>query len=224
MLQRGRNRQEGDSMLGITGYGVYLLSSILINLTPGTDTMFILSRSVSQGRKAGIYSVLGISTGVFIHTLFAAFGLSIILAESIVLFTAIKFIGAGYLIYLGIKMVFQKTSLHIDSTPEQEVELKKIYWQGVITNVTNPKVALFFISFLPQFVLTDHHFGPVPFLILGISFIITGTIWCFIVAYFASTATKQLRENTKISKLLNKLTGIVFVCLGVTLLKAKAAS
>jgi RhtB (resistance to homoserine/threonine) family protein len=210
-------------MLGITNYGIYLLMSVLLNLTPGTDTMYIISRSVSQGRKAGVYSVLGISTGSFIHTLLAAFGLSIILTKSIVLFTAIKILGAAYLIYLGIKMLLQKSSLNIEPLALQHLELKKIYMQGVITNVTNPKVALFFISFLPQFINTDNPYGPIPFIILGISFIITSTLWCFIVAYFASFATNKLRENTKIENLLNKLTGIVFIGLGIKLFQTKAS-
>ncbi|KYD23928.1 hypothetical protein B4110_3833 [Parageobacillus toebii] len=141
----------------------YVNIKILMNLTPGTDTMYIISRSISQGRKAGVYSVLGISTGSFIHTLLAAFGLSIILKQSIVLFTAIKIIGAAYLICLGIKMLFQKSPLTFEPSALQHLELRKIYMQGVITNVTNPKVALFFISFLPQFIITDNPYGPIPF-------------------------------------------------------------
>ena len=210
-------------MFGISGYGIYLLTSLLLNVTPGTDTMYIISRSTSQGRKAGYYSVLGISTGAFIHTLLAAFGLSIILAKSIVLFTAIKLIGAAYLIYLGIRMLRQKSPLNFESSALQNMELKKIYMQGVLTNVTNPKVALFFISFLPQFIRPDNPYGPVPFILLGISFIMTGTIWCFIIAYFASFATKKLRENAKIADLLNKLTGIVFIGLGIKLFQTKAS-
>ncbi|MED1437256.1 LysE family translocator [Aeribacillus composti] len=210
-------------MFGITGYGIYLLMAIFMNLTPGTDTMYIISRSISQGRKAGIYSVLGISTGSFIHTLLAAFGLSIILAKSIVLFTAIKIMGAVYLVYLGIKMLFQHSSLSFEASALQHLEFKKIYMQGVITNVTNPKVALFFISFLPQFIMTDNPYGPIPFMILGISFIITGTLWCLIVAYFASFATEKLRENTKIANLLNKLSGIIFIGLGIKLFQTKAS-
>ncbi|MEK4221419.1 LysE family translocator [Bacillus sp. FSL W8-0102] len=210
-------------MFGITGYGIYLLTSLLLNVTPGTDTMYIISRSTSQGRKAGYYSVLGISTGAFIHTLLAAFGLSIILAKSIVLFTAIKLIGAAYLIYLGIRMLRQKSPMNFESSALQNMELKKIYMQGVLTNVTNPKVALFFISFLPQFIRPDNPYGPVPFILLGISFIMTGTIWCFIIAYFASFATKKLRENAKIADLLNKLTGIVFIGLGIKLFQTKAS-
>lgn len=213
----------GMQLLGITGYGVYLLMSILMNVTPGTDTMYIISRSISQGRKAGIYSVLGILTGSFIHTLLAAFGLSTILAKSIVLFTAIKTIGAAYLIYLGVKMLFQKSSFKVDSASLQQLAPRKIYMQGVITNVTNPKVALFFLSFLPQFVVAGHSYGPLPFIVLGGSFIVTGTFWCLLVAYFASVATEKLRRNASIANLLNKLTGIIFIALGIRLFRTKIA-
>lgn len=97
--------------------------AILMNVTPGTDTMYIISRIMSQCRKAGIYSVLGISTGSFIHTLFAAFGLSIILTKSIVLFTVTKIIVAAYLMYLGIKIMFQKSSLKVESSGIAECEI-----------------------------------------------------------------------------------------------------
>lgn len=134
-----------------------------MNITPGTDTMYIVSRSVSQGRKAGIYSVLGIATGSLVHTFLAAFGLSVILTTSVVLFTAIKIIGAAYLIYLGVRMLLQKSSDLILKDTEN-MSLKKIYTQGLLTNVTNPKVALFFISFLLQFVSENNTYGPLLFI------------------------------------------------------------
>lgn len=208
-------------MFGITGFGVYILTAIMLNLTPGTDTMYIVSRSVSQGRKAGIYSVLGISTGSFVHTLLAAFGLSIILRQSVVLFTVVKIIGAAYLIYLGIRMLVQKSSLTAEFADLRPLALRKIYWQGVITNVTNPKVALFFIAFLPQFISVHQPYGPLPFILLGLSFILTGTIWCLVVVSFASLATSKLRESRKLAGVLNKLTGLVFIALGIKLFRTK---
>ncbi|MFI8492626.1 LysE family translocator [Peribacillus butanolivorans] len=208
-------------MLGITSFGLFLLTAFLMNITPGTDTMYIVSKSVSQGRKAGIYSVLGISTGSLVHTFLAAVGLSVILTTSVVLFTAIKILGAAYLIYLGVKMLFQSSS-NMKLSATKDLSIKKIYMQGFITNVANPKVALFFISFLPQFIATDNSYGPFPFIILGLSFVMTGTIWCLIVANFSSYITKKLRNNSKIEYLLNKLTGIIFIGLGIKLFQTKA--
>lgn len=193
-----------------------------MNITPGTDTMYIVSRSVSQGKKAGIYSVLGISTGSLVHTFLAAINLSVILTTSVVLFTVVKIIGAGYLVYLGVRMIMQKSS-NLKLKDIKSMPFKKIYTQGLLTNVTNPKVALFFISFLPQFISGDNSYGPLFFIILGLTFVLTGTVWCLLVAIFASFATKKLRNNSKVEFILNKITGVIFIGLGLKLFQTKAS-
>lgn len=211
-------------MFGISHFEVFLMTAILLNMTPGTDTMYIVSRSISQGRTAGIYSALGISAGVVVHTLLAAFGLSVILTQSAFLFQSIKIAGAIYLAYLGMKMVIVKSNgSNQKSLPFHSN--KKIFFQGMITNVTNPKVALFFLAFLPQFV----HAGagvanPIPFIILGLTFTLTGGTWSLLTAYFSSMATTKLRKNVKVGTALNRLTGIVFIGMGISLLKTKATS
>ena len=209
-------------MIGITSFGLFLLTAFLMNITPGTDTVYIVNRSVSQGRKAGIYSVLGISTGALVHTFMAAIGLSVILTTSVVLFTLIKLIGAGYLIYLGVRMLLQKSS-NFQLANTKNMSIKKIYIQGLLTNVTNPKVALFFISFLPQFISGDNTYGPLPFIILGLSFVLTSTAWCLLVSIFASFTTKKLRNNPKVELILNKITGVIFIRLGIKLFQTKAS-
>jgi threonine/homoserine/homoserine lactone efflux protein len=136
-------------MYGIENYVGFVIAGILLNLTPGADTMYILTRSISQGRRAGVYSVLGIGSGCLIHTILAAFGLSIILAKSALAFNIIKYVGVAYLVYLGIKMIMEKNNLFDNKTQQLETtKLVKIYQQGLLTNVLNPKVALFFLSFL----------------------------------------------------------------------------
>jgi RhtB (resistance to homoserine/threonine) family protein len=211
-------------LFGIVNFEVFLISAILLNLSPGTDTMYIVSRSISQGRLAGIYSALGISTGVIIHTLLAAFGLSVIIIQSVLLFNVIKIIGAFYLAYLGIKMLKakNKTKEELSSLPKQSN--KKIFFQGMITNVTNPKVALFFLAFLPQFIQTDAGVSsPIPFIILGLTNTLTNLIWCLITAYFSSVATNKLRGNSKLGPVLNRITGTVFIAMSLKLLNTKAA-
>lgn len=206
-------------MFGIENYLGFVIAGILLNLTPGADTMYILSRSISQGRRAGIYSVLGISTGALIHTLFASFGLSLILAKSAFAFNLVKYIGVAYLVYLGIKMIIEKNNLFDNKNQKIEVtDLMKIYRQGLFTNVLNPKVALFFLSFLPQFINPEFANGPIPFLILGLTFTTTGTTWCFVLAYSASFITQALRNNDKIGKTMQKLSGLVFIGLGIKIL------
>ncbi|MBB3113963.1 RhtB (resistance to homoserine/threonine) family protein [Paenibacillus phyllosphaerae] len=210
-------------MFGIMNFEVFVFTALLLNLTPGTDTMYIVSRSISQGRKAGMYSALGISAGVVVHTLLAAFGLSVVLMQSALLFNVIKIAGAIYLAYLGIRMLLTKSTVQEQRTLAKQSN-RKIFLQGMITNVTNPKVALFFLAFLPQFIHTEAGAGnPLPFIILGLTFTLTGGIWCLITAYFSSMATTKLRGNAKLSTMLNRLTGIVFIAMSIKLLRTKAA-
>lgn len=208
-------------MYGIINYEVFLLTGILLNLIPGADTMYIVGRSISQGRKAGVYSVFGIISGSLIHTLLVAFGLSIILTKSILVFNIIKMVGVIYLIYLGIKMLLDKTNASFSASESQKENLRKIYIQGMLTSLTNPKVSLFFIAFLPQFIDTKNS-SPIPFIILGLTFSITGLLWCLFIAYFSSYVTRKIKANQRLSAYLNKITGILFIGLGLNLLRTKA--
>ena len=203
-------------MTGIIHFETFLITGILLNLTPGNDTIFILTRSIGQGKKAGIISVLGIGTGSIIHTILAAFGLSVIVAKSLLLFNIIKYAGAAYLIYMGFKMLTDNTLLNTESKAfDNSVDYQKIYRDAIITNVLNPKVALFFISFLPQFIDSDVKNTVLPFLTLGVTFVITGTIWCFMLAVFASSIFGKLKNNKNVSTYINKICGLAFVGLGV---------
>lgn len=171
------------SMTGIIHFETFLLTGILLNLTPGNDTIFILTKSIGQGKKAGIISAFGIGTGSIIHTILAAVGLSIIIAKSILLFSIIKYAGAAYLFYIGFKMLTEKSQLNTDTaTGNKSTNYLKIYRDAIFTNVLNPKVALFFIAFLPQFIDPTIKNAFLPFITLGITFITTGTIWCLILA------------------------------------------
>ena len=207
-------------MFGVVNYEVFLVSGILLNLTPGPDTLYILGRSVSQGKGAGILSTLGIINGALIHTLLAAFGLSVILSKSELAFNLVKFAGAGYLVFLGIKSLIAKSNEFQLESMRRESSFK-IYIQGLLTNLLNPKVALFYLAFLPQFVAPGQHFGAWPFLILGLTFITTGTIWCLILAIFSARLSEKLRQNKKFSQALYKVTGILFIGLGLNLLRQK---
>ncbi|WP_324727881.1 LysE family translocator [Lysinibacillus fusiformis] len=207
-------------MFGIINYEMFLLTGILLNLVPGADTMYIIGRSIAQGKRAGVYSVFGIITGSLIHTLLVSFGLSLILTKSIVLFTIIKVMGVIYLAYLGIKMIRDQSTIGFEPSTGT-LNLRNIYIQGLFTSLTNPKVSLFFIAFLPQFI-DVHASGPIPFLLLGLTFTATGLVWCLVVAYFSSYMTTKLRGNQKLGRLLNKATGILFIYMGFQLLQTKA--
>lgn len=205
-------------MLGIEHYSLFIFTGILLNLTPGSDTIYILSRTISQGKRAGIISVLGIISGAIMHTLFAALGLTIILMKSSLAFAIIKWFGAGYLIYLGVKAILEKTKkIKIEEQTHQN--FRNIFTQGFLTNLLNPKVALFFLAFLPQFISQNNEFGSLPFIILGMTFIFTGTIWCLILVLLSDILSKSIRKS-RIANYLNKITGAVFILLGLNLLRA----
>ncbi|MGY0035655.1 LysE family translocator [Pedobacter sp. NJ-S-72] len=155
---------------------------------------------------------MGIGTGTLVHTLLAAFGLSLIISESILLFNIIKYAGAAYIIYIGLRMLFGKSQLNTDIlTANESANYFKIYRDGIITNVLNPKVALFFIAFLPQFIDPGLKNTILPFLTLGLTFITTGTLWCLILAVFASALFIKLKNNKRISDYINKFCGITLV-------------
>ena len=208
-------------MIGIENFGAFLLAGIILNLTPGADTMYILARSISQGKKAGIYSVLGISSGIIVHTFAAAFGLSLIIAQSALAFNVIKYLGAAYLVFLGIKSLTssKKTELvHI----QQKLSGKKIFLSGMLTNVLNPKVALFFLAFLPQFIQLQHAQNPGPYLILGMSFVATATLWTMIIALLSARFASFIRQNQHVERWINRSAGVVFILLGLKIALEKS--
>jgi RhtB (resistance to homoserine/threonine) family protein len=208
-------------MFGIHDFGLFLAAGILLNLTPGPDTAYILGRSIAQGREAGVASALGISLGSIFHTCAAALGLSAILATSALAFGAIKLLGGAYLIFLGIKMLLdRRKQLSLPSNFHRRTTMAA-FRQGVLTNVLNPKVALFFLAFLPQFIDPAANMKIAAFIVLGLTFVTTGTIWCLVLAWFASILSERLRNNETISQWLNRTAGALFVFLGIRLATTK---
>lgn len=208
-------------MFGIHDFGLFLVAGVLLNLTPGPDTVYILGRSIAQGREAGVASALGICFGSIFHTCAAALGLSAILATSAVAFVAIKLLGGAYLIFLGIKLLLnRRRELSLPSNFRQRTSAAA-FQQGVLTNVLNPKVALFFLAFLPQFIDPGSNNKILAFVTLGFTFVATGTIWCLLLAWFASGFSERLRANPTITAWLNRAVGSLFVFLGLRLATAK---
>jgi threonine/homoserine/homoserine lactone efflux protein len=204
-------------MFGTQHYSLFLLSGILLNITPGQDTFYIVGRSIAQGRRAGLLSVFGICSGAVIHTLAAAFGLSAILATSASAFTVIRVVGAAYLVYLGVRMWFDSTESFQNPVEFSPVRSWSIYRAGLLTNLFNPKVALFYLAFLPQFVDPLAHSKLVAFLFLGASFLTTGTIWCMFLALAASKIGSRLRTSPSAGVIIRRVTGALFAGLGVRL-------
>lgn len=211
-------------MFGIHDFGLFLAASLALNVTPGPDTFYILGRSLAQGRGAGVASALGIGTGALVHTLAAACGLSALLAASAYAFLAVKLTGAAYLVYLGARMLFAKAAeagAGAIAAGFADAGLYAAFRQGLLTNVLNPKVALFFLAFMPQFIDADSGNKFAAFLVLGLSFVNTGTIWCLALAWFAALLGGRVRGSRGFANVLNRAAGALFIFLGVRLAVAK---
>ena len=204
-------------MIDLHSLLLFVLAGIALNLTPGPDMMYTIARSLGQGRLAGVVSALGIGTGSVAHILAAGFGLSALFAYSAVAYSILKYAGAAYLIYLGIRTLIGAGKQIPISNARESRPLRQIFWQGVITNVLNPKVALFFVSFLPQFV--DPHAGSVTVqtLLLGAIFDINGTLILVIIALMAGTAGQWLSRRPTFLKYQQWFSGSVLVALGAKL-------
>ncbi|HSK44373.1 MAG TPA: LysE family translocator [Candidatus Binatia bacterium] len=193
----------------------FLVAALALNIAPGPDMLYVIGRSVGQGRKAGIVSSLGVFVGCWVHILAAAFGIAALLRSSPLAFNVVRYAGAAYLIYLGIKMLAQKTNLASQQLKTES--LGTIFRQGAITNMLNPKVAIFFLAFLPQFI--DAHRGSVvlQIVVLGLIFNVGGTLVNLAVAYAGGTLGELLRRNQSIARLQRRFTGLIFVGLGLRL-------
>lgn len=195
--------------------GVFLAATLALNLTPGPDMLYVITRSATEGRAAGVVSALGIATGCVVHTLAVALGVSGLLAAVPIAYDVLRYLGAAYLVYLGMRRLFGSAPAHSAAAPEH-AGLWRVYRQGVVTNVLNPKVALFFLAFLPQFV--DRSAGGVSLALaaLGTLFNISGTIVNVLVALAASGAARWTRRPT-LATWASRVSGGVFVGLGLRL-------
>jgi threonine/homoserine/homoserine lactone efflux protein len=210
-------------MLGIHELWLFVISGLLLNITPGPDTAYIVGRSVQMGWRGGVAAALGISTGCFVHVFGAAIGLSALLMASSAAFTLIKWAGAAYLCFIGITMMLSRQRPPAeDVIGRAAISLRQVFWQGAATNVLNPKVALFFLAFLPQFVDVDAPHKAVAFLVLGMIFISTGTLWCLGVAAFAARAAGRIRQSGRALLWINRALGGLFVYLGVRIAALQA--
>ncbi|HEY2915215.1 MAG TPA: LysE family translocator [Candidatus Angelobacter sp.] len=193
----------------------FLIAAFALNLAPGPDMLYVIGRSVGQGRKAGIVSSLGVFVGCWVHILAAAFGIAALLRSSPLAFNVVRYAGAAYLIYLGIRILAQKTDL---SSQQLKTErLGVIFRQGAITNMLNPKVAIFFLAFLPQFVDARRGSVVMQILLLGLIFNVGGTLVNLAVAYAGGTLGELLRRNQSLARLQRRFTGLIFVGLGLRL-------
>ncbi len=196
---------------------IFLGASILLNLSPGPDTLYVLTRTLAQGRRIGFLSSFGVCTGALVHVAAAALGLSVVLATSAAAFTVVKVAGAAYLVYLGVRMLLSRDGIAVEAGPASPASGWKVFRQGILIDVLNPKAALFFMAFLPQFVVPGTGHATAQFFALGLIVIAIALVWEGILVLFATLLTARLRANQAVSRWLNRALGGVFVALGVRL-------
>ena len=194
---------------------LFAISSLVLNLTPGVDMVYVATRSTGQGVKAGIVSAIGIMTGCMFHIVAAVIGLSALIANSAVAFSVLKYLGAGYLIFIGAKTILSRGNSFALNKNVKKLSYAKIFLQGVITNLLNPKVALFFLAFLPQFIDPSKGDSFWQILFLGAWFDFSGTVVNIIVAILFGKMGGWLSRSTWFVKYQHKLSGILLILLGI---------
>jgi threonine/homoserine/homoserine lactone efflux protein len=201
---------------------LFIATAVVLVITPGQDTFFILGRSLSGGRAAGLAAALGISAGSVLHTFAAALGLSALLATSPYAFMAVKYAGAAYLIYLGARALVSRTAgLSGNEAKAGNGGRWTAFCQGIVSNVLNPKVALFFLALMPQFIDTTSTRKVGAFLVLGLSFVAIGVVWCVVLAIAAAKLRGVLLRRPSMANVLNRIAGAMFIALGLKLAAAR---
>jgi threonine/homoserine/homoserine lactone efflux protein len=215
-------------MFGIHDLPLFVISGLLLNIMPGPDSLLIMTRSATQGWRAGCAAAFGIGTGTLVHIFAAALGLSAVLSTSATAFTVVKLAGAAYILYMAVGLLrARKANSEADSETDGKAPVlpalpyRKIFAQGFLTNVLNPKVALFFLAFVPQFISLDAPDKALAFIVLGAIFNVNGMLWCCFLALSTAKASERLKLNPTVSLWLSRVTGGLFVWLGVKLALSK---
>jgi threonine/homoserine/homoserine lactone efflux protein len=205
-------------MLGTHDLWLFIVSGLLLNIAPGPDSLLIMARSAGQGWRAGFAATWGIGAGTCVHVLAAALGLSALLATSATAFTVVKIAGAAYLAWIGLGLLLRRPpAARAPVAAAPRARRRDIFLQGFLTNVLNPKVALFFLAFVPQFIAQDAPSKPLAFVFLGAIFDMNGMLWCHALALSSAFAGARLRPGARITAWLERTMGAVFVALGVKL-------
>jgi threonine/homoserine/homoserine lactone efflux protein len=201
-------------MPSATTYGLFILASIVLLLIPGPAVLYIVTRSIDQGRTAGLASVLGVTTGTLIQIGFAVVGLSSLVLASAIAFDVVKYAGAAYLVFLGVKRLLSRDRAELQRSRAQRT-LRRLYTQGVIVNTLNPKTALFIFALLPQFVEVDNGRVWLQVLALGLTLCLLGLLSDGLYAFVAGTVADRLRGSRAMGRIERWVGGTVLVGLGV---------
>ncbi|MCZ8075184.1 MAG: LysE family translocator [Paucibacter sp.] len=212
-------------MFGTQDLTLFIISGLLLNIAPGPDSLLIMARSASQGFRAGSAAALGVGSGTLVHVLAAALGLSALMAASSWAFGLVKLLGAAYLVYIGLNLLLRRAAAEgpreAAATLPPQQSLRSIYLQGLLTNVLNPKVALFFLAFVPQFIAADASSKPLAFVFLGLVFNLNGMLWCHFLAWSTAQASRRITASPRVVSWLNRAIGAVFLGFGLRLALAQ---
>ncbi|BDG09834.1 LysE family translocator [Anaeromyxobacter paludicola] len=204
-------------------YVAFLAAGVALNLTPGPDMLYVLASGSRAGPRSGVLAACGVGAGCAVHTFAAATGLSALLVSSATAFTAVKWAGAAYLVYLGGKALLAPAALAATPAPGARAEAgpaERVFRRAVVTNVLNPKVAIFFLAFVPQFVDPARGRIWLQFLVLGLSFCVTGTLVNAVVGVAAGKVRRTMDARPRVARALDRITGAVFLGLGLRLVFA----
>lgn len=207
-------------MFGTHDLLLFILAGWLLNITPGPDTALIVARTTQLGFRGGAVTCAGVAAGIMVHVTAAAVGLSALIAASATAFALVKFLGAAYLVYIGIRMILTRRTESTDAAlalKTTALTSGKVFRQGFVTNALNPKVALFFLAFLPQFIDTQAPSKALAFVFLGLVFNINGTVWNVLVAYLTARATVTMRGAKRFQRWIDGTIGALFIAFGVKL-------
>ena len=213
-------------MFGTQDLPLFIASGLLLNMVPGPDSLLIVTRTAGQGWRAGSVAALGVGAGTFVHVLAAALGLSALIAASATAFTLVKLAGAAYLVFIGLGLLFRRS--RVSSTVASAgagapaLRLGTVFCQGFLTNVLNPKVAVFFLAFVPQFIKADATDKAMAFIALGTLFNINSMLWAHALVITTVAARRRVRVSGHAVAWLNRAVGAVFVSFGVRLALAEA--
>lgn len=194
-------------------FALFIGVSWVLILAPGPDMFYVITRGISHGRRAGIVSAFGVICGILIHTMAAALGMALIFQTSVIAFQIVKYLGALYLIYLGVKSWLGKSSFDLQPATER-VSSQALFWQGMLSNVLNPKIAIFFLSFLPQFIDKGNSNISLQMVVLGFTFALFGLCFLTFVGYFAGSIGAWLSRKPQYTKTFRWITGSILISLG----------
>jgi threonine/homoserine/homoserine lactone efflux protein len=195
---------------------LFVVISWALIIAPGPDMLYVITRGMAYGRRAGIVSAVGVICGILVHTTAAALGITLILQTSVFAFLIVKYLGAIYLIYLGVKAWRYKSIFNLQ-TSTSGASSRALFWQGVLSNVLNPKIALFFLAFLPQFVDKGSSNVPLQMAILGLTFAGFGLCFLLVIGYLSGAIGKWIARRPEYARFSQRLAGGILIGLGLRL-------